>query len=103
MQRFCLAAVGIALLVSTGVAQTPAAGPYNVLKTAKVGGDGAFDYVYADVAGRRLYIPRRSTPPVVTVFDLDTLAPVGDIPNPGARRRRRSQVRPRLLPAASRS
>jgi DNA-binding beta-propeller fold protein YncE len=61
-----------------------------VLKTAKVGGVGGFDYVYADVAGRRLYIPRggvaatataAALPGRVTVFDLDTLAPVGDIPN----------------------
>ena len=29
-----------------------------MLKTAKVGGDGGFDYVYADAAGRRLYIAR---------------------------------------------
>jgi hypothetical protein len=33
-------------------------GPYKVLKTAKVGGAGGFDYIYADDAGRRLYIPR---------------------------------------------
>lgn len=61
MKRRCSAVVvGIAILASTGFArQAPAAGPYKVIKTAKVGGDGAFDYVYADVDGRRLYIPRR--------------------------------------------
>jgi DNA-binding beta-propeller fold protein YncE len=85
MQRFCLAAVVIAVLASTGVAQTPSGGPYKVLKTVKVGGDGSFDYVYADVAGRRVYIPRGSMPPHVTVFNLDTLAPAGDIPSPPAR------------------
>ncbi|HEY1685490.1 MAG TPA: hypothetical protein VGG19_12060, partial [Tepidisphaeraceae bacterium] len=52
----------------------------------KVGGDGGFDYVYADAAGRRLYIPRTAGrgsggEPRVTVFDLDTLAPVGEIAN----------------------
>ena len=26
-------------------------GPYKVVKTVKVGGDGGFDYVYADVTG----------------------------------------------------
>jgi DNA-binding beta-propeller fold protein YncE len=63
-------------------------GPYKVLKTAKTGGLGGFDYIYADVKGRRLYIPRgaqpTATPPVtarVTVFDLDTLAPAGEIPD----------------------
>ena len=37
------------------------AGPYKVLKTARVGGEGGWDYIYADVAGRRLYIPRRGS------------------------------------------
>src|ERR1019366_4518702 len=64
--------------------QTTSSGPYKVLKTAKVGGAGGFDYVYADPAGRRLYIPRGGTPPAqgrIAVFDLDTLEPVGEIPN----------------------
>jgi DNA-binding beta-propeller fold protein YncE len=66
-------------------ASTP--GPYKVLKTAKTGGLGGFDYIYADDAGRRLYIPRGAVqgetplPGRVTVFNLDTLAPVGEIPN----------------------
>ncbi|MGH9144450.1 MAG: YncE family protein, partial [Vicinamibacterales bacterium] len=47
-------------------------------------------YVYADLAGRRLYIPRGAVPAKdaapalpgrVTVFNLDTLAPAGEIPN----------------------
>jgi DNA-binding beta-propeller fold protein YncE len=59
--------------------------PYKVLKTVKVGGVGGFDYVYADEAGRRLYIPRTGAAARVTVFDLDTLAPVGEIPNANAR------------------
>ena len=72
--------------------------PYRVLKTAKVGGEGGTDYIYADVDGRRLYIPRGGTravpatdtsaarpavPGRITVFDLETLAPVGEIPNTG--------------------
>src|SRR5260370_38623139 len=71
-----------------GVAQQASApGPYKVLKTAKVGGLGGFDYIYADDAGRRLYIPRGAVqgetpaPARVIVFNLDTLAPVGEIPN----------------------
>ena len=54
-------------------------GPYKVLKTAKVGGAGGFDYVYADSDGRRLYIARSGNPARVTVFNLDTLEPVGEI------------------------
>jgi DNA-binding beta-propeller fold protein YncE len=80
-----LFAVGIALPALVGLAQqAPTAGPYKVLKTVKVGGDGGFDYVYADVVGRRLYIPRTGSAPRVTVFNLDTLEPVGEIPKAAA-------------------
>src|SRR5204862_6961879 len=77
MRRLGLSTVWLMALASLGAAQTSPTGPYKVLKTVKVGGDGSFDYVYADVAGRRLYIPRGSAPPHVTVFNLDTLAPAG--------------------------
>jgi DNA-binding beta-propeller fold protein YncE len=60
-------------------------GPYKILKTAKVGGAGGFDYVYADSAGRRLYIPRTGPGARVTIFNLDTLEPAGEIANTNAR------------------
>src|SRR5579871_636663 len=56
-------------------------GPYHVLQRAKVGGEGGFDYVNADNAGRRLYIARRGDMPRITIFNLDTLAPAGEVPN----------------------
>jgi DNA-binding beta-propeller fold protein YncE len=59
-------------------------GPYKILKSAKVGGAGGFDYVYADSAGRRLYIARSGNPARVTVFNLDTLESVGEIPDVAA-------------------
>jgi DNA-binding beta-propeller fold protein YncE len=63
-----------------------AQGPYKVVKTAKVGGAGGFDYVYADSAGRRLYIPRPGNPGArITVFNLDTLESAGEIPDTSAR------------------
>src|SRR5580765_574997 len=100
MRRFLLASAScVAILASTGLAQqAPAAGPYKVIKTAKVGGEGGTDYIYADVVGRRLYIPRgavrevaaTATAPAVpavdkrlTIFNLDTLEPVGQIPGVG--------------------
>ncbi|MBI3491099.1 MAG: hypothetical protein HY047_04830 [Acidobacteria bacterium] len=84
MRRFpALLAIVVATSAVVGLAQN--SGPYKVLKTAKVGGAGGFDYVYADSVGRRLYIPRTGPSPRVTVFDLDTLAPVGEIPNTNAR------------------
>jgi hypothetical protein len=76
------AAIGAFALI--GFAQS--SGPYTVLKTARVGGAGAFDYVYADANGRRLYIPRPGNPnPRIAVFDLDTLEPAGEIPGANAR------------------
>jgi DNA-binding beta-propeller fold protein YncE len=88
MQRSRLAAALItaALALAGWAQQTSGAGPYKVVKTVKVGGTGGFDYVYADVDGRRLYIPRPGTSGArITVFDLDSLAPVGEIPNANAR------------------
>ncbi len=88
MRPFCIAAViapGMGLLASMGSAQEAAAGgPYKVLKAAKVGGEGGFDYIFADVKGRRLYIPRGGPTGRLTVFDLDTLEPAGEIANVSA-------------------
>jgi hypothetical protein len=72
-------AVGIAMLTSMGLAQSPAASSYRVLKTAKVGGEGGFDYIFADVEARRLYIPRSGPMGQLMVFDLDTLEPAGAV------------------------
>ena len=86
MKKLWVALSIFAMLAAIGAApQAPGAGPYKVIKTAKVGGAGGFDYVYADTVGRRLYIPRTGAAPRVTVFDLDTLAPVGEIPKANAR------------------
>ena len=85
MRRLCspvVIALGIAMLASLGLAQqAPTAGPYKILKTAKVGGDGGFDYVNADVVGRRLYVPRSGPTGRITVFNMDTLEPAGEIPS----------------------
>ena len=56
----------------------------------KAGGNvwmGGFDFVYADVDGRKLYVPRTgpTAPPRVTIFDLDTLEPKGEITGANAR------------------
>jgi DNA-binding beta-propeller fold protein YncE len=68
------------MVASLGWAQdAPTAGPYKVLKTVKVGGEGGFDYISADVEGRRLYIPRSGPMGQLTVFNLDTLEPAGTI------------------------
>ena len=88
MRPFCRAfvlAAGIAMLATSGLAQhAPTAGPYKVLKTAKVGGEGSFDYIFADVESRRLYIPRGGPAGQLTVFNLDTLESAGAIANVSA-------------------
>jgi hypothetical protein len=97
MRQFCsVLALAIATFAPIGSAQQ--AGPYKVLKTARVGGEGGWDYIYADADGRRLYIPRGATrevaatdttpavpavPARLTIFNLDTLAPVGEITGVG--------------------
>jgi hypothetical protein len=83
MRPFCLAVViaaGTAMSASMGLAQSaPATSPYKVLKTVKAGGEGGFDYISADVEGRRLYVPRNGPMGQLTVFNLDTLEPAGSI------------------------
>src|ERR1051326_2746453 len=100
MKRTTIFAAGVvALLSSLGLAfQAQSDGPYKVLKTARVGGEGGTDYIIADPVGRRLYITRNvvrarpatettpavdSVPGRVTVFSLDDLSPVGTILNIG--------------------
>jgi len=74
-------AVAIAMLAALGLAQQGSTtGPYKVVKTAKVGGSGGWDYVYADADARRLYIARTGPMPRMTVYNLDTLEPAGEIP-----------------------
>jgi DNA-binding beta-propeller fold protein YncE len=73
----------LALLVSYAVASVAAgAEPYKLVNDAKVGGEGGFDYVFADSVGRKLYVPRSAGDNSrVTVFDLDSLQSIGEILN----------------------
>ena len=96
---FVLAA-GIAMAAGSIVLARPSSntGSYKVLKTAKVGGEGGFDYIFADVEGRRLYVPRNGPMGQLMVFNLDTLEPAGTIAEcQSGRRHRRSQIAPRIL------
>jgi DNA-binding beta-propeller fold protein YncE len=99
MLRFFLLLAAVLSLASFGLAQE---GPYKILKTVKAGDNGGFDYLYADSDGRRLYIPRTdyvltdsqgrrlkipgAGPNArITVYNLDTLEPQGEIPKTNAR------------------
>ncbi|MBV8830696.1 MAG: hypothetical protein JO108_15830, partial [Acidobacteriaceae bacterium] len=96
MRQLCTVLLAFAVFAPTVLAQQD--GPYKVLQTARVGGEGGWDYIFADSAGRRLYIPRgathavaatETTPEVpavgtrLTIFDLDTLKPIGEIAGVG--------------------
>ena len=98
MKQFALrAALAVVLLApALGAQGAPTDGPYKVLQRARVGGEGGTDYIYADVAGRRIYIPRGATravaatdstpardaiPGRLTAFTLETLAPAGEVVN----------------------
>jgi DNA-binding beta-propeller fold protein YncE len=76
---FLMLAAVVAMVPFSSLAQQ--AGPYKILQTVKVGGEGGFDYVYADNAGRKLYVPRSGPSGRIAVFDLDTLKPAGEIAN----------------------
>jgi len=56
-------------------AQTPS---YHLTRSLKVGGEGGWDYLFADAEGRRLYVSRGSH---VMVFDMDRDSLIGDIAN----------------------
>ncbi len=99
MRQALLTAITFAMFAATAAAwQATSTTPYKVLKTARVGGEGGWDYIYADADGRRLYIPRGATqevpategkpavpagPARLTIFNLDTLEPAGEIPGVG--------------------
>ncbi|MGA8740110.1 MAG: YncE family protein [Terracidiphilus sp.] len=76
-----LAVATIAAILSfAGLAHSQDSGPYKVQKLQFVDGEGGFDYVTADPDGRNLYVARSGPAGHIGVFNLDTLAQVGDIP-----------------------
>jgi len=94
-----IVAIAVSMAPSTSVAQQAGSeGPYKVLMRSRVGGEGGTDYIYANPIDGRLYITRNAVraipatdsapareavPGRVTVFDLKTLKPLGEIPNGG--------------------
>src|SRR5580698_4374738 len=81
MSRKPISIAALAVLFSVPVlACAQANGPYKVQKIQLVGGDGGFDYVTADSDGRNLYVARSGQGGHIGVFNLDTLAPAGDLP-----------------------
>src|SRR5437016_1011027 len=72
--------LAVFLFAIASQAQPEDSNGYKVIKSVRVGGEGGFDYLSADIEARRLYVPRSGAGGRLTVWDLDTLAPVGEIP-----------------------
>jgi len=70
----------LAGLLSVATTVFPATGPggYHLLKKVVLGGDGFWDYLTVDSAGRRVYISHGVK---VVVVDADTYETVGEIPD----------------------
>ncbi len=73
-----------AMLSFAALTHAQDSGPYKVQRLQFVDGDGGFDYVTADPDGRNLYVARSGPAGHIGVFNLDTLAQVGDIPGTSA-------------------
>jgi hypothetical protein len=84
MSRKSLVFAALAVLLPLAAVAHAQSGPYKVLQTVKVGGDGGMDYVTADSANRNLYVARSGAAGHIGVFNLDTFAQVGDIPGTSA-------------------
>lgn len=79
--RIAIASLVALLPLAAASSLSAQEGPYKILNTVKVGGEGGFDYVTADPANRTLYVARSGAAGHIGVFNLDTLKQVGDIPD----------------------
>lgn len=85
MSARSLTVLAFAALVSfAGLARAQEGGPYRVQRIQLVGGEGGFDYVTADPDARTLFVARSGPAGHIGVFNLDTLAQIGDIPGASA-------------------
>ena len=77
------AAFGLSASLVCGLTAPAASaeGPYKVVKSAKVGGEGGFDYVTADPDSRHLFVVRSGQGGRISAYDLDSLKLAGEIPD----------------------
>ena len=76
--RFLRAAVCVLFALTGGAALSAQTAPYHVVKTIGLGGEGGWDYLFADSAGQRLYVSHSTR---VEVVDLLRDTSLGVIPN----------------------
>jgi DNA-binding beta-propeller fold protein YncE len=72
----CLMIIAALLTFATFCSVVNAEGPYRLLKEIKIGGEGGWDYLSIDAAGRRLYVSHASK---VVVIDMDKGVVAGEI------------------------
>jgi DNA-binding beta-propeller fold protein YncE len=74
-----LVALGVLGIVGSTINPACAAGvDYSLRKEVSIGGEGAWDYLSVDAAGRRLYLSHGTK---VTVVDIDKEAVAGEVPD----------------------
>jgi DNA-binding beta-propeller fold protein YncE len=74
--RLSLAGLAGPLLLAGSLLAAPAPGGYHVIKEIPIGGEGGWDYLTVDSAGRRLYVSHSDR---VTAVDVDSGKTVGDV------------------------
>jgi hypothetical protein len=79
VQSLLVVAVAVAL-VSGVAAQQGAAGPYAKIADIHIGGSGAFDYLVADAAGKRLYVTHGTEIVVVDTSNNSVVGKITDTP-----------------------
>src|SRR5437763_3324629 len=72
-----IAALSLILPLAASAQQSP--GPYKILRTVKIGGEGGFDYVTADPVNRNLYVARSRPTGHIGLYNVDSLTQIGDI------------------------
>ena len=77
-QTLLRAAVCVLSALTGGAALSAQTKPYHVVKTIALGGEGGWDYLFADSAGQRLYVSHATR---VEVVDLIRDTSLGVIPN----------------------
>jgi DNA-binding beta-propeller fold protein YncE len=74
-----LAVFGASICIAqTSVSKSPASSVYHLLKRIEVGGEGGWDYLFADAESHRLYVSHSTK---VIVIDTKTEKVIGEIPN----------------------
>jgi DNA-binding beta-propeller fold protein YncE len=68
----------LAVIAAACLHSLPALAEYHIVDKIQVGGEGGWDYLEPDPAGRRLYVSHENH---VVVIDMDSFKVVGDVPD----------------------